>query len=396
MRSLEEIGMLAKKASVKLALLLQDEKNKALKACAAALIDMQDKILEANQEDVKRSRENGVKESLIDRLMLTPERIKAMADGLIEVSALPDPIGEVISMQLRPNGLTIGEKRVPLGVIGMIYESRPNVTADAFALCFKTGNAVILRGGSDAIKSNMAIVAALHKGLKEAGVTKDAVLLIEDTSREIANKMMRLDDYIDVLIPRGGAGLIGSVKENSSIPVIETGTGNCHIYVDEFADFDMALDIIDNAKTQRLGVCNTCESLVIHEKISKEFIPKLYQRLNAKGIEIRADERACAICSEFTPATEEDYATEYLDKIISLKVVDSIDEAILHINKYNTKHSDAIITKDYNNAMKFHNEIDAAAVYVNASTRFTDGNEFGFGAEIGISTQKLHARANGT
>ena len=255
MRSLEEIGMLAKKASVKLALLLQDEKNKALKACAAALIDMQDKILEANQEDVKRSRENGVKESLIDRLMLTPERIKAMADGLIEVSALPDPIGEVISMQLRPNGLTIGEKRVPLGVIGMIYESRPNVTADAFALCFKTGNAVILRGGSDAIKSNMAIVAALHKGLKEAGVTKDAVLLIEDTSREIANKMMRLDDYIDVLIPRGGAGLIGSVKENSSIPVIETGTISMY-YVDEFADFDNS-DIIDNAKTKRLGVCNT-------------------------------------------------------------------------------------------------------------------------------------------
>jgi len=286
----------------------------------------------------------------------------------------------------------IGEKRVPLGVIGMIYESRPNVTADAFGLCFKTGNAVILRGGSDAIESNKAIVKALHQGLNETGVTEDAVQLIEDTSRETVNQMMKMTDYIDVLIPRGGAGLIRSVKENSTIPVIETGTGNCHIYVDEYADFDMALNIIDNAKTQRLGVCNACESLVVHEKISEAFIPLLYRRLNAKGVEIRADERARLICPDLTPATEEDYYTEYLDKIISLKVVSSIDEAIEHINHYNTKHSDAIITNDYNNAMKFHNEIDAACVYVNASTRFTDGYEFGFGAEIGISTQKLHAR----
>ena len=343
---------------------------------------MQDQILAANLEDIKNSRENGVKESLIDRLMLSPERIKDMSDGLVEVSNLDDPVGEVLSMKLRPGGLLIGEKRVPLGVIGMIYESRPNVTADAFGLCFKTGNAVILRGGSDAINSNMAIVKALHNGLKESGVSEDVVILIEKTSRDIVNQMMRLNDYIDVLIPRGGRSLIESVKENSTVPVIETGTGNCHIYVDEFADFDMALNIIDNAKTQRLGVCNTCESLVIHESISKDFIPLLYQRLNDKDIEIRADERGCAISPACKLATEDDYKAEYLDRIISLKVVDSIDEAISHINYYNTKHSDAIITNDYNNAMRFHNEIDAAAVYVNASTRFTDGNEFGFGAEI--------------
>lgn len=392
MEYLEKIGERAREASVKLALMLQDEKNEVLKKCAEALIEYQDEILDANSEDVKRSRENNVKESLIDRLMLTPQRIKSMADGLLEVAALPDPVGEVLSMNVRPNGLVIGEKRVPLGVIGMIYESRPNVTVDAFGLCFKTGNAVILRGGSDAIKSNIAIVKALHEGLRRAGVTEDAVILIEDISRETVNKMMRLDKYIDVLIPRGGAGLIRSVKENSSIPVIETGTGNCHVYVDEYADFDMALNIIDNAKTQRLGVCNTCESLVIHEKISERFIPLLYERLSAKGVEIRADEKACAICPECVPATEEDYYTEYLDKNISLKVVDSIDEAIWHINHYNTKHSDAIVTENYGNAMRFLNEIDAAAVYVNASTRFTDGNEFGFGAEIGISTQKLHAR----
>ncbi len=389
---MEKIGERAKKASVKLALMLQDDKMNALKTCAQALIDSQEEILAANLEDVRRSRENGVKESLIDRLTLTPERINGMAEGLLEVANLPDPIGEVLSMKVRPYGLVIGEKRVPLGVIGIIYESRPNVTADAFGLCFKTGNAVILRGGSDAIQSNIAVVKALHLGLRQSEVSEDSVILIEDTSREYVNKMMRMNRYIDVLIPRGGSGLIQSVKDNSSVPVIETGTGNCHVYVDEFADFDMALDIIDNAKTQRLGVCNTCESLVIHEKVSQAFIPMVYQRLNEKDIEIRADERGCAISPGCIPAEEEDYGAEYLDRIISLKVVDSIDEAISHINRYNTKHSDAIITKDYNNAMKFHNEIDAAAVYVNASTRFTDGNEFGFGAEIGISTQKLHAR----
>ncbi len=392
MNYLEGIGSRAKAASTILNLAGQEEKNNALRACAQALLDSQDEILAANEEDVKNSERNGVKGSLIDRLRLNPARLQSMADGLLDVCKLQDPVGEVISMTVRPNGLTIGQKRVPLGVIGIIYESRPNVTSDAFGLCFKSGNAVILRGGSDAISSNKAIVKALRQGLKAAGCPEDALQLIEDTSREVAQNMMRMNGYIDVLIPRGGAGLIKSVIENSTIPVIETGTGNCHVYVDEYADFTMALDIIDNAKTQRLGVCNTCESLVIHEKISKEFIPLLYERLHGKEIEIRACERGRAIAAGCVPATEEDYGTEYLDKIISLKVVDSIEEAIVHINKYNTKHSEAIVTDNYEHAMKFLNEIDAAAVYVNASTRFTDGSEFGMGAEIGISTQKLHAR----
>ena len=392
MSYLEQLGVKAKKAATYLNLLGQEEKNKALKACAKTLLDMQTEIMKANEADVKTAQKNGVKSSLIDRLKLTPDRIQSMADGLIQLSSLPDPIGEVISMTKRPNGLTIGKKVVPLGVIGIIYESRPNVTADAFGLCFKTGNAVILRGGSDAINSNLAIVKALRYGLMKTGCNEDALQLIEDTSRETAKDFMRLNTYIDVLIPRGGAGLIKTVVENSTIPVIETGTGNCHVYVDEYAEDTMALDIIDNAKTQRLGVCNTCESLVIHEKVSKHLIPMLYERLKEKEIEIRADERGCSLCKEFVPATKEDYATEYLDKIISLKIVDSIEEAITHINRYSTKHSEAIVTKDYEHAMKFLNEIDSAAVYVNASTRFTDGYEFGFGAEIGISTQKLHAR----
>lgn len=392
MISLEEIGSRAKNKATVLGLLKQEEKNEALRSCAEALLESSEEILTANEKDVKNAEQNGVKASLIDRLSLNTSRLQAMADGILDVCSLADPVGEVLSMQVRPNGLTIGQKRVPLGVIGIIYESRPNVTSDAFALCFKAGNAVILRGGSDAIHSNIAIVKALRKGLMRAGVPEDALQLIEDTSRETVNRMMKLNGYIDVLIPRGGEGLIKSVIENSTIPVIETGIGNCHVYVDEYADFTMALDIIDNAKTQRLGVCNTCESLVIHEKVSKEFIPLLYDRLHAKEIEIRADERGREIAGGCVPATEEDYGKEYLDKIISLKVVDSIEEAIAHINHYNTKHSDAIVTKDYDHAMKFLNEIDAAAVYVNASTRFTDGSEFGMGAEIGISTQKLHAR----
>ncbi len=392
MNYLEDLGTKAKKAATAMNLMKQEDKNRALQACAKALIDEQSDILAANEVDVRAAKTNGVKSSLIDRLKLSPERIQGMADGLLQICALQDPIGEVLSMTVRPNGLTIGQKVVPLGVIGIIYESRPNVTADAFGLCFKTGNAVILRGGSDAIHSNQAIVKVLRNGLKFSGCKEDALQLIEDTSREVAKDFMRMNGYIDVLIPRGGAGLIKTVVENSTVPVIETGTGNCHVYVDEFADFDMALEIIDNAKTQRLGVCNTCESLVIHEKVSQDFIPLLYDRLHSKEIEIRADDKACEISKGCIPATEEDYATEYLDKIISLKVVDSIEEAIAHINYYSTKHSEAIITKDYDHAMKFLNEIDSAAVYVNASTRFTDGNEFGFGAEIGISTQKLHAR----
>ena len=392
MNYLEQLGCNAKKAASALNLLGQEKKNNTLRVCAKALVDAEEQILAANEEDVQKAVLNGMKSSLVDRLRLTPERIKGMSDAIIEVCSLPDPVGEVLSMTVRPNGLTIGQKVVPLGVIGIIYESRPNVTADAFALCFKTGNAVILRGGSDALQSNKAIVKALKEGLGTAGVTEYAVQLVEDTSREAARDFMKLNGYIDVLIPRGGAGLIKTVVENSTIPVIETGTGNCHIYVDEYADLAMALDIIDNAKTQRLGVCNACESLVIHEKVSREFLPRLYERLHAKEIEIRADERACALVQGVVPATEEDYVTEYLDKIISLKVVDSIEEAIEHINRCSTKHSEAIITRDYNHSMKFLNEIDSAAVYVNASTRFTDGNEFGFGAEIGISTQKLHAR----
>lgn len=392
MNYLEDLGSRAKNAATALGLLLQEDKNRVLRECAKELVASGGEILKANEEDVEAAERNEMKSSLIDRLRLTPERIQGMADGLLQISALPDPIGEVLSMTVRPNGLTIGQKVVPLGVIGIIYESRPNVTADAFGLCFKTGNAVILRGGSDAFHSNMAIVKAIRAGLRACGCNEDALLYIEDTSRELAKEFMRLNRYIDVLIPRGGAGLIKTVVENSTVPVIETGTGNCHVYVDEYADLNMALEIIDNAKTQRLGVCNACESLVLHEKISREFIPLLYERLHAKEIEIRADERACGLCEGFVPAAEEDYGTEYLDKIISLKLVDSIEEAISHINYYSTRHSDAIITKDYEHAMKFLNEIDSAAVYVNASTRFTDGYEFGFGAEIGISTQKLHAR----
>ena len=295
-------------------------------------------------------------------------------------------------MKPRPNGLLIGQKRVPLGVIGMIYEARPNVTADAFGLCFKSGNAVILKGGSDALESNKAIVVQIREGLKSAGLPEDAVQLIESTDREVTRQFMRLNDYLDVLIPRGSAGLIRSVVENSTVPVIETGTGNCHIFVDESADLDMALNIIFNAKTQRIGVCNACESLVVHRAVAEEFLPLLKARLDEKQVEIRADKEACALVDGFVPATEEDWGREYLDYILSLKLVDSIDEAIAHINRYNTKHSEAIITSDYANAQRFLNEIDAAAVYVNASTRFTDGFEFGFGAEIGISTQKLHAR----
>jgi glutamate-5-semialdehyde dehydrogenase len=329
---------------------------------------------------------------LIDRLALTEQRIEDMAEGLREIAALDDPIGEVLGMKTRPNGLRIGKKRVPLGVVGIIYESRPNVTADAFGLCFKTGNAVILRGGSDAIHSNQAITRAIKTGLRKAKLSQDLILLVEDTSREVVNEMMKMHGWIDVLIPRGGAGLIANVVANSTVPVIETGTGNCHVYVDETADIKMATDIIENAKTQRLGVCNACESLVIHSKIAEVALPKIVTKLKEHGVEIRGDERAQAISSEIIPATEEDWGTEYLDAIISVKIVDSIDEAITHINTYNTGHSESIITKDYDNALRFQDEIDAAAVYVNASTRFTDGFEFGFGAEIGISTQKLHAR----
>lgn len=389
---LEEIGSRAKEVSRVLNNLGSTPKNEGLKAVAQALLDGKDKILEANQKDVQAALAKGMNPGLVDRLSLNDARIQAMAEGLLQVASLDDPVGEVISMKPRPNGLLIGQKRVPLGVIGMIYEARPNVTADAFGLCFKSGNAVILKGGSDALESNKAIVAQIREGLKSAGLPEDAVQLIESTDREVTRQFMRLNDYLDVLIPRGSAGLIRSVVENNTVPVIETGTGNCHIFVDESADLDMALNIIFNAKTQRIGVCNACESLVVHRAVAEEFLPLLKARLDEKQVEIRADQEACALVDGFVPAAEEDWGREYLDYILSLKLVDSIDEAIAHINRYNTKHSEAIITSDYANAQRFLNEIDAAAVYVNASTRFTDGFEFGFGAEIGISTQKLHAR----
>lgn len=390
--TLNEIGRQAKEVSRLLGILGSREKNMGLEEAARSLLEGEEEILLANQEDCEKAKNGGMSQGLLDRLMLTPARVQAMADGLLQVAALEDPVGEVLSVKLRPNGLQIGQKRVPLGVIGMIYEARPNVTADAFGLCFKSGNAVILKGGSDAIRSNQAIVRCLREGLVHAGLPADAVQLVEDTNRDTTRELMRLNQYVDVLIPRGGAGLIRAVVENSTVPVIETGTGNCHIYVDESADFNMALDIIYNAKTQRIGVCNACESLVVHRAIAERFLPLLKRKLKDKQVEIRADEAACAIEPSFTPAAEEDWGSEYLDYVLSLKLVDSLDEAITHINHYNTGHSEAIVTSDYFNAQRFLNEVDAAAVYVNASTRFTDGEEFGFGAEIGISTQKLHAR----
>ena len=389
---LETLGRNAKEAEIVLRNLDTAKKNQVLEAVADSLVADSKALLTANAIDVENGRKNQMPEGLVDRLMLTEARIASMAEGLRQVAALEDPIGEVTGMKKRPNGLLIGQKRVPLGVIGIIYEARPNVTADAFALCFKTGNVVILKRGSDAIHSNTAIVDCIRRTLDENGITKDAIQLISDTSRETAGEFMKMNEYVDVLIPRGGKGLIKAVVNNSTIPVIETGTGNCHIYVDESADLQMAADIVMNAKTQRVGVCNACESLLVHEKVKDAFLPVLAERLRTKNVEMRADEEAKALIPDAVTATEEDWGTEYLDYILSIKVVGSADEAIRHINRYNTGHSEAIITRDYNNAQKFLDEVDAAAVYVNASTRFTDGFEFGFGAEIGISTQKLHAR----
>lgn len=389
---MERLTECAVKAAAEAAKMKTDDKNKGLIAVAEELTAQQDMILEENKKDIKAAEEKGVKQSLIDRLALSEARIADMAEGMRQIAALNDPVGEVLYMNTRPNGLRIGKKRVPLGVVGIIYESRPNVTADAFGLCFKTGNAVILRGGSDAIHSNQAIVKAIKAGLRKVKLCQDLILLVEDTSRAVVNEMMKMHGGIDVLIPRGGAGLIANVVENSTVPVIETGTGNCHIYVDSYADIRMAAEIIENAKTQRMGVCNACESLVLHGEIADKALPLIVHRLKNHDVEIRGDERARAICEEIIPASEEDWGTEYLDAVISVKIVDTIDDAISHINTYNTGHSESIITENYTNALKFQDEIDAAAVYVNASTRFTDGFEFGFGAEIGISTQKLHAR----
>lgn len=384
------------KKAVAAKFLLQKEskqnKNYALQEAARALVKYQKDILEANVLDLECGEKNGMSPAMLDRLRLTEERIEGMAEGLQQIADLPDPIGEVLEKFERPNGLLIEKRRVPLGVIGIIYESRPNVTADAFGLCFKTGNVVILKGGSDAIHSNISIVKILRTSLKQSGMPEDSIQLIEDTDRAVASAFMKLKEYVDVLIPRGGAGLIRAVVENSTIPVIETGTGNCHIYVDQSADLDMAVKIIMNAKTQRIGVCNACESLVIHQEIREEFLPKLATALRTKNVEMRGDQEVCAVLEDCILATDDDYNTEYLDYIISMKIVENVDEAIAHINHYNTKHSECIVTEDEEIACKFLNEVDAACVYVNASTRFTDGFEFGFGAEIGISTQKLHAR----
>ncbi len=385
------IGKRAKTAAKELALVSKNNKNTALCAIADALLENTSTILKQNAIDIENAKAKGVKDSLIDRLKLDATRITSMSNGLKDIAALPDPVGEVIAMTERPNGLIIGQKRVPLGVIGIIYESRPNVTADAFGLCFKTSNAVILRGGSDAINSNKAICSVIRNALVSSGITSDAVILIEDTSREVATELMKLNKYVDVLIPRGGAGLISTVVNNSTIPVIETGTGNCHIFIDETANIKMAADILDNAKTQRTGVCNACESMLVHEKLV-DMLPDIVSPLLKKGVEIRGCEKTCQVLQSAFPATQDDWGTEYLDMIISCKIVADIDDAIEHINTYNTGHSESIITNSYENSQKFLNEVDAAAVYVNASTRFTDGFEFGLGAEIGISTQKLHAR----
>lgn len=395
-----EICKKAKDISRTIGILDTNQKNEALLAVADALMEQADTIILENEKDLKTGRENHMPEGLLDRLMLNIDRIAQIAEGLREIAALEDPIGEVLFMKKRPNGLMIGKKRVPLGVVGMIYEARPNVTADAFGLCFKTGNAVVLKGGSDAIHSNIAMVAVIRRALEKVGVPKEAVSLIEDTSRETAAAFMKMNDYVDVLIPRGGAGLIKAVVNQATIPVIETGTGNCHVFVDETADFDMAAAIILNAKTQRIGVCNACESLVVHEAVVDSFIPHLLKVIQEKQVALHADERilsvakAAACCDKklLKPASEEDWGTEYLDYVLSAKTVSSLDEAICHINRYNTGHSETIVTNNYEHAERFLNEIDAACVYVNASTRFSDGFEFGFGAEIGISTQKLHAR----
>lgn len=382
----------AKRASYRMMNLSTTVKNGGLQKIAELLVKSEETILKANSIDVENAKNKGISAAMIDRLTLSGKRIEAMAEGLLQVAALPDPVGEVTSMWKRPNGLLIGQQRVPIGVIGMIYEARPNVTTDAAALCLKSGNVVILRGGSEAIHSNKAIAAVIAQGLKEAGIPEEAVQLIEDTDRETAVEMMKLNQYIDVLIPRGGAGLIQSVVKNSTVPVIETGTGNCHVFIDSEADLEMGERIIVNAKTSRPSVCNAAETLLVDEAVAEKFLPGALRALEDKKVEIRGCEKTRAIYKNAKAAAEEDWYTEYLDYILAVKVVRGLDEAIEHINKYGTRHSEAIITTSYSKSQRFLQEIDAAAVYVNASTRFTDGGEFGFGAEIGISNQKLHAR----
>lgn len=390
MEQVMQIAQAARAAKTQLNSMGTLEKNKILTAMGEGLRENIPYLLAENEKDVQAAREKGRTTALLDRLALSVERIEAMAQGLFDIAKLPDPVGEVVHAVRRPNGLLISKKRVPLGVIGIIYEARPNVTADAVGLCLKAGNAVVLKGGSEAIHSNSAVADVMVRAGKAAGLPEGAVGLVRDTSREAAGEMMKLSGVIDVLIPRGGAGLIRSVVENATVPVIETGTGNCHIYVDESADLEMAAAITVNAKTTRPAVCNAAESLLVHQNVADAFLPLVFAALHEKNVEIRG----CGVCQKYgaLPATEEDYYTEFLDYIISVRVVDGIDAAITHINQYSTGHSEAIVTNDYKNAQRFKDEVDSAAVYVNASTRFTDGFEFGFGAEIGISTQKLHAR----
>ena len=391
MREILEIAKNAKQASLKLGVLTSGQKNAALMEIADALEANASYIISENEKDIAAAKANGMSSALIDRLKLDISRIQGMAKGVREVCALEDPIGETICGFTRPNGLDIIKKRVPLGVIGIIYEARPNVTSDAISLCIKTGNAVILKGGKEAIHSNSAIMDISKDAAKNAGLPDGAMELIRDTSREATQYLMKLNGFVDILIPRGGAGLINAVVQNATVPVIQTGVGNCHIYIDESADLDMAKRIVVNAKTQRPAVCNAAESLLVHRATADKFIPQIFDEFNRLGVELRGDAEVLKYC-DAKPAVEEDYSTEYLDLIMSAKIVDSIDEAIEHINRYGTKHSECIVTRNYDSAKKFQAMVDAAAVYVNASTRFTDGGEFGFGAEIGISTQKLHAR----
>ena len=389
---LTSLGINAKNASRTLMSAGTMKKNTALFAMAAAIEENAETIIAQNAVDIKNAEESGMNPSLLDRLKLDEKRIASIAEAIRQIAALDDPVGKVLGGETRPNGLKIEKVSVPLGVIAVIYEARPNVTADAAALCLKAGNAVILRGGKEAFCSNKAIAETMRNAAEKAGLDKNCIQLVEDTSRESAKALMTMNKYVDVLIPRGGAGLIKACVNNSTLPVIETGTGNCHIYVDEFADLDKAVKIIYNAKVSRPSVCNACESLVIHEKVAKDVLPIIKKELDKAGVLIHADEETAGIIPDTVKATEDDFAKEYLGLEISVKIVSDIDEAIGHITKYSTGHSESIITENYDNAMKFTSRIDSAAVYVNASTRFTDGGEFGFGAEIGISTQKLHAR----
>ena len=391
-KTMMEKAQAAKAASHKMAILSSSVKNAALMEMANALEKRAELVLEANEADLEEARGKGLKRSYLDRLMLNEARIQQMAEGLRQTAALPDPIAQGDYSTVRPNGLEIRRVRVPIGVIGIIYEARPNVTADATALCLKSGNAVILRGGSEAIRSNTAIASLLSKAAVKMGIPEGAVQFVDFPNREAVDAMTHMRGLLDVIIPRGGAGLIQHIVTNSTVPVIETGTGVCHTFVDETADFDMAIKIAVNAKTSHPSVCNAMETLLVHEAIAPEFLPKLSWAMGEKHVEMRGDERAREICPEMKEATEEDWSTEYGDLILSIKVVSDIDAAIAHINKYNTGHSETIVTENLANAHRFQKEVDAAAVYVNASTRFTDGFEFGFGAEIGISTQKLHAR----